>query len=580
MKSATWMWTKITCSFVALACFGVAEAQSFPRAKPIPPRGPRISAAAAIAATTTSSAVASPWQPLNNQPPFTTNACNTGFPGAANPLLLTDGSVIVQDAGCPDWWRLTPDRSGSYANGTWSQIASLPPGYAPLYHSSAVLPDGRVIIMGGEYNFYEGSYFVPIWTAQGAIYDPLADTWTSVAPPPFFDVLETVLPPPFAPIFAQTIGDAQGIVLPNGVYMQADCCTSQSALLDAKTLTWTPTGAGKYDPNDEEGWTLLPNGKVLTVDAYVPITPFPYIPTGTNSELYDPQTGSWQSAGSTVVQLWDSGLTCGEFNAPLPTPTFEVGPAVLRADGTVFATGANTCAAGTGASAIYNSHTGRWHPGPLFPEVDGVTDINVADGPASWEPNDKVLIMASPSYGAPPSFFFEWNGRHLRQVPGPPNAPTDGSYYGNMLLLPTGQILLTDFSTDIELYNPTARDDAQESEEEIAPEIVSAPERVIPGHSYKIRGYLFNGVTLGAVYGDDVQAATNFPLVRITNLNTSHVFYSRTHDHSSMAVASHARVSTHFDVPAGQETGPSRLEVVANGIASRSVFVDVVRDSD
>jgi hypothetical protein len=70
-----------------------------------------------------------------------------------------------------------------------------------------------------------------------------------------------ILPPP-APL-AQTIGDAQSVVLANGIYMQADCCTKQSALLDSKTLTWTPTGRGKYDDNDEEGWNLLPNGEVL-----------------------------------------------------------------------------------------------------------------------------------------------------------------------------------------------------------------------------------------------------------------------------------------------------------------------------
>ena len=76
-----------------------------------------------------------------------------------------------------------------------------------------------------------------------------------------------------------------------------------------------------------------------------------------------------------------------------------------------------------------------------------------------------------------------------------------------------------------------------------------------------------------AAYGDDAQAATNFPLVRIINLKTSHVFYSRTHNHSSMAVASRSVVSTYFDVPAVQEKGPSLLEVVANGIASEPVYV-------
>jgi hypothetical protein len=566
MTTATWM--KIMCSFAALACFGLAHAQTFPRLKPIPPRGPRAAVAEALALSANSSP-ASPWQPLNNQPPFTTNSCNGGFPGAANPLLLTDGTVIVQDAGCQDWWRLTPDNTGSYANGTWTEIASLPQGYSPLYHSSAVLPDGRVIIMGGEYNVVDGVFFTPAWTAQGAIYDPIADVWTSVAPPPFFTPVQIFAPP--APL-AQTIGDAQSVVLANGIFMQADCCTKQSALLNAKTLTWTPTGSGKYDDNDEEGWNLLPNGEVLTVDAYVPFN-FPYNPTGTNSELYNSRTGSWHSAGSTIVQLWDSGLGCGELNAAAPTPTFELGPAVLRADGTVFYTGSNTCANGAGNTAIYDTNDRRWYPGPVFPSVAGVTDINIADGPASWEPNDKVLMMASPEYGSPPSFFFEWDGRNLQQVPGPPNAPSDGSYYGNMLVLPTGQILFTDFSGDIELYNPTITGKDLEFQRTIAPVVINTPQLLAHGGSYQIEGIGFNGVTQGASYGDDVQAASNFPLVRITNLRTSHVFYSRTHDHSSMAVASDAIVSTRFDVPAVQEPGPSVLQVVANGIVSRPVFV-------
>ena len=574
MKSATWIWTWITFSLVALGWFGVAEAQYYRHARPLPPRGLKLSAAAPAAKSST----ASPWQPVISPPPFPPNECNGfgAFPGGGNPLLLTDGSVIIQDAGCPDWVRLTPDSSGSYANGTWTVIASLPAGYSPLYHSSAVLPDGRVIIMGGEYNYYGGLYFVPIWTAEGAIYDPRTNVWTSVAPPPFFEVQPTTLPPPFSiTIYAQTIGDAQSIVLPNGVYMQADCCTKQQALLDAKTLTWIPTGTGKYDINDEEGWNLLPNGEVLTVDAYVPVG-FPYIPNGTNSELYNYRTGTWHSAGSTIVQLWDSGLTCGELSAAPPTPTFEVGPAVLRADGTVFATGSNTCAGESGSTAIYDSYSGVWRPGPVFPEIDGVTDINVADGPASWEPNDKVLVQASPEYGSPPSFFFEWDGKHLNQVPGPPNAPFEGSYVGDMLLLPTGQILFTDdISTDIELYTPTVTAEDRQFQQTIAPAIIRAPLEVTPGGSYQIEGFLLNGMTQGAAYGDDVQAATNYPLVRITNLRTSHVFYSRTHDHSSMAVASYLPVSTHFDVPADQETGPSLLEVVANGVASRPWFVYV-----
>ncbi len=194
-----------------------------------------------IAAATLASSQA--WVPLANQP-------NPNL-GLGNPLLLTDGTVIAHEACGSTWWRLTPDQYGDYVNGTWMRIASLPAGYAPLYFGSAVLPDGRVMVEGGEYNASTPGNCQGVWTNQGAIYDPKSNTWTSVAPPAGW----------------QTIGDAQSVILPNGTYMQANCCTKQSALLDAQTLTWRETGKGKFDVNDEEGWTLLPDGTVLTVDA-------------------------------------------------------------------------------------------------------------------------------------------------------------------------------------------------------------------------------------------------------------------------------------------------------------------------
>jgi uncharacterized protein (TIGR03437 family) len=67
---------------------------------------------------------------------------------------------------------------------------------------------------------------------------------------------------------------------------------------------------------------------------------------------------------------------------------------------------------------------------------------------------------------------------------------------------------------------------------------------------------------------------TNYPLVRIANSATGHVSYCRTHDHSTMGVATGATpVSTHFDVPLSIESGPSILEVVANGIPSSPMTV-------
>src|SRR5881394_2160929 len=363
---------------------GLAEAQISPKPVPLPPIPPK--KGARTLAATAALAPNSPWQLLPNQPPVLDYTdCGPG-----NPILLTDGTVMLADNGCQDWWKLTPDEFGSYVNGTWTQLASLPDGYSPLYHASAVLPDGRVIIEGGEYNFSNG-VFHPVWSDQGAIYDPQANAWTLVAPPPFFGG--------FGP-FPRTIGDAQSVVLFDGTFMLANCCTDQAALLDANTLTWTSTGKNKFDINDEEGWTLLPNKKVLTVDAYVG----QYDPTGMNFELYNPASGKWNSpGGGTAVQLWDSAADCGGRRFA----SFEVGPAVLMNDGSVFATGANAC--GAAHTAIFK---GSWQAGPDFPD-----DLGIADGPAALEPNGKVLMMASPFIFQTPSTFLEWDGDSLTTAP-------------------------------------------------------------------------------------------------------------------------------------------------------------------
>jgi hypothetical protein len=466
-------------------------------------------------------AVAS-WTPLTNQPQF----------AAGLSLLLTDGSLMVQDVGSPNWWKLTPDASGNYINGTWTQLASMPDGYSPLYFASAVLPDGRVIIEGGEYQ-----NFTPTWGNQGAIYDPKTDTWTPVAPPDGW----------------QTIGDAQSVVLANGQFVLANCCTTEAAIFDPNTLTWTPTGTGKADINDEEGWTLLPKGTVLTVDAN-------NTDDLLHSELYTPahknQPATWTSAGSTVVQL-------GDLN-PDGSGSHEVGPAMLRPNGTVFYAGA------TGHTSIYRASNGQWTPGPDFPTVpEG--QLDVADGAAALLPNGNVLIGASPLLFSAPLYFFEFDGANLNPVVAPPNAPFDTSFVLNMLVLPSGQIMLTDFSGDIEIYTPTGK-----AQSDWAPEITTWDlNKVHPGQTYKIEGNRLNGLSQAVAYGDDAQAATNYPLVRLKNKATGHVSFARTHDHSSMSVAKDQHSKTFFDVPAGQETGETELVVIANGIPSKPISIRV-----
>ena len=471
----------------------------------------------------------SPWQPVKKVPNI----------GAGAIALLTDGRVLVHDeSGNPgtwgNWWTLTPDINGNYATGTWTQVATMPSNYGPRYFGSAVLPDGRYIVEGGEDNLGKENF-----TTLGAIYDPVANTWTPVNPPSGWT----------------QIGDAASTVLANGTYMLGDCCDDppRTALLKAATLTWTDisSGSGKFDVYHEEGLTLLPGGKVLDVDCYG----HRYEPGGKNYETFDPTTNMWTSQGNTPVQLWDSATGCGGIgNGKF---SGELGPAVLRPDGTVYQTGANRCVAGH--TAIYNTSTGSWTVGPDFPDK-----LDIADGPAALLPDGNVLMMTSPGVFQNGAVFFEWDGSKLNQVPAPPNGPSDSSYFGHMLVLPTGQILFTDFSSDVELYTSNGSPYPG-----IAPSALLFNAVLTRGSSLVLSGNKFNGASQANAYGDDFQDATNYPLVRITNKNTGHVFYSRTHGHSTMAVGYNGPTYTHVDIPTDMESGASYLEVVANGIASQ-----------
>jgi len=467
------------------------------------------------------------WTPLKHQPNFAN--------GAGNHLLLTDGTVLCQDFDAGDWWKFTPDKTGSYINGTWSQVANMPTGYGPLWYASAVLPSGKVFVMGGEYNLGGPG----VWTNLGALYDPVANSWKPVT----------------APSGWSNIGDAQCIILPSGRLILANPFNTEMAAFNEKTLNFTLVAAsGKADAFDEEGWTLLPDGSILTVDAPNAPAAERYIPSGDLA-------GKWINAGSTPNSLADSS-------------TLELGPMVLRYDGTVFALGA------TKYTAIYTPPTastgaGSWAAGPNIPTV-GTTQLDIEDGPCCLLPDDNVLFAASPGFGNSPMSFYEFDGAKMNPVPNTPNAPSDTSFVTTMLVLPTGQVMVTDFSNDVEIYTP-----AGAANKKWQPTIVSVGQNLIPGSKNNIlRGTQLNGLSQCNAYGDDVQAATNYPIVRITNNATGHVFYCRTHDHSTMAVATGATiVSTQFDVPIATETGNSTVEVVANGISSNAFQIAVNRQN-
>lgn len=478
--------------------------------------------------------------------------------GLCNPVLLTDATVLVASCNTPSWYKLTPDSHGNYADGTWTQLASLPvingTQYAPLYHATGVLPDGRVIVMGGEYNGKNTG----VWTNLGAIYDPVANSWTAVNAPR--GTLWT------------NIGDAQSIVLADGTFMLASCCAyypSADALFQPKTLTWVSTGAPRFGGGyqDEQGYELLPSANILTIDIWTAY--LNNLPASTNTELYKPSLRAWTRGTDTPVSLPDQNV-CG---------TFEIGPAALRGDGTLVAFGANTgCSAGGSPidpTAIYDSFKNSWSTGPTIPAVcgtDGMTPCDLADAPAAVLPDGNILFAASAGYGDLPTHFFEFGTDNtITQVSDPIlHSTQQGAYSYFFLDLPNGQVMMSDFSSRLEVYTPSAPTISA-----YAPTIATVPDTLKPGGTYKIVGVQLSGRTQGAYYGDDAQMATNYPIIRLTNATTGAVYFARSTDFSSLSVAKGSLASARFTLPASIVTGSYTLQAIANGAPSAPVVVTV-----
>src|SRR4051812_10001191 len=451
------------------------------------------------------------WIALAHQPAFA--------PGSM--VLLTDGRVLLHNDDSDEWAALTPDRHGSYIHGTWRRTARLPGGYQPMYFASAVLADGRVVVLGGEYDGGDAQ----VESNRGAVYDPVDNRWETVAPPTGWTA----------------VGDAQSTLLADAhSLLVADLSGTGAALLDTQAFTWSATGAGKRDGNNEEGFSLLPDGRVLTVDT-----------TDQRSELYDPVSGSWSSGPAIPVQLVN-----GEA---------EQGPLVSAPDGSVLAVGA------TGHTAIYESapgEAGAWTVGPDLPVI--FHRQYVADDAAGARlPNGDALIAASPPGYKAPVHFFRLHGRKLTLLSDNETARDASSYLTRMLVLPTGDVLYDD-QQQVYVFRSTGRPDPS-----WRPAIATIGRRLTRGAPHRLSGWQLAGRDQGAAYGDDFQDNTNYPLVRVVHLASKTVTYARTFGWSSVSTAPGARSLTSFVLPKRTPPGPSRLVVVANGIASKPVTVTV-----
>ena len=115
-----------------------------------------------------------------------------------------------------------------------------------------------------------------------------------------------------------------------------------------------------------------------------------------------------------------------------------------------------------------------------------------------------------------------------------------------MLLLPTGQVLLTLADGDGRnfVYNPLGQ-----AAPGWRPVIEPSPYSAHAGATLRIYGRRFNGISQGSRLRRRRAVATNYPVARL-DLREGTVRWARTHDHSTMGIATGGQlVWTDIDCP-------------------------------
>lgn len=490
-------------------------------------------------------------------------------------ILLTDGSVLMHNGfvttvdTANQWLRLTPNKFGKYEMGTWS--AEIDMKTARQWFASGVLKDGRVFAIGGEHTNDPSS---PEDSTLGEIFNPQTNHWTPLNKPAAFDFVR---------------GDCNGSVLKDGrVLLGGPATSGLPPTWPKRTAIWNPANdhwveAGtkfstvantKEDPFEEETFALLPSGDVLV----------PAVRDTPKAQCYVPERDEWVKCGPAPVKLAIDNLLGAE--------VFETGPTIVLPDGKAF------CIGGTGKTAIFTpgphptSH-GTWVKGPEFPADTSATPnwplLTSLDAPACLLPNGKVVLLAGTT--APDSGdFFSLDPVFLEYDHANPVSPlplldvqptgfptTNFTWQSCFLVLPTGQLLCSAQSNTLFLYTPDPA--AGSPHHSWRPAHIDVPSVMHPGDSYTLSGVQLNGLSQAVCYGDDAGMATNYPIVRLHDHHTGHITYLRSHDFSTMGIATgrdhHDRKHCTINIPSSLVHGHYDLVVIANGIHSEPIQVQI-----
>jgi len=474
---------------------------------------------------------------------FTWTKLAQPFLGGNSPTyvaLLTDGRVLVSGSGNDNsWYTLTPDSSGSYANGSWTQVQSSFLGHQ--FGPSFVLRDGRFFICGGEYNndpTEELLHAPGTDRAHCEIFDPVTNLWTSV------------------PDMPQTVADTAAAELADGRVLLLSHSSTNTYLFDPTKL-----GPG------QNPWSLGASYQTSVVDT-----------EGDCQLLQDASLFCGKSSFARYVtgspDQWVSAVTSAgspASNAFSPAPKHEeIGALLLMHTGKVLVLGA------TQQNALYTPPKGTTADSWSF-VADTPMPYNHGDAPATVEVNGNALTVVTndpdgegqAGDGVPALYEFDastpagaWNA-----IPAPFGT---SSAYGSgnrmrLLNLPqastsTAQILLTGVQ-DGSMWIYGSPNTPAASWRPTLTRITGPTSGV-----YTLQGMQLNGLTSGAVLGDDAKMLTNYPLVSLTSGGQTYYARSFNFDQMSPRATTTISGSCSFTLPPTLPNGTYTVHVSANGV--------------
>jgi hypothetical protein len=205
--------------------------------------------------------------------------------------------------------------------------------------------------------------------------------------------------------------------------------------------------------------------------------------------------------------------------------------------------------------------------------VDSATQITLSR--AATGTATPATLSVGAEFSRPTQLFdFNPTNNTLSPIsPAPPSARlnTQGAYVSRMLMLPTGQLLFSDSSSQLYVYTPSGS-----ASFAIRPVINNVVYN--GGGVFTLTGKQLNGQNAASAYGDDVQMDENYPIVRLSN-SAGQVFYCRTSNWSLTGVATGTTPETvNFTLPAALVTpGNYTLSVSGAGIISLPATLNITQ---